>query len=218
MVDDAFLDRLSRDLRPVRVRRSRRDAALLLLLCFVELALASRLGLMRPDMGIAMTQPSFWWKLGSLGVIAFGGAAVSILSFEPAASPARGIRWLMILIVACLACGGLIDAMEDWRGTIADVGLVTRLDWHGGLQCAAKMIVLSVPALLGLGLLMRRGAASHPGATSLAVGLTASAWGAFVFVFACPHDDPLYIAVWYLVGCGSVTILARWMLPMLTRW
>jgi hypothetical protein len=39
-----------------------------------------------------------------------------------------------------------------------------------------------------------------------------------VFVFACPHDDPLYVAVWYTVGCGLVTLVARLLLPLLTRW
>jgi hypothetical protein len=78
--------------------------------------------------------------------------------------------------------------------------------------------VLSLPAVIGLGLLMRRGAPTDTGGTSLAVGITAAAWGAFVFVFACPYDDPLYIVVWYSVGCGLVTLLARLALPHLTRW
>ena len=50
------------------------------------------------------------------------------------------------------------------------------------------------------------------------VGLAAAAWGAFVFVFACPSDDPLYIAVWYSVGCGIVVLSSRLILPRLARW
>ncbi len=79
-------------------------------------------------------------------------------------------------------------------------------------------MALSLPPLLGLGLLMRGGAASEPRATSLAVGIAASAWGAFVFAFACPYDDPFYIVVWYMAGCGLVTLAARLLLPLLTRW
>ena len=97
-------------------------------------------------------------------------------------------------------------------------GLGARLDWQHGVQCVTKMVLLSLPALLGLGLLMRRGAATEPGSTALTVGLASSAWGAFVFVFACPSDDPFYIAVWYGVGCGSVSLAARLLLPRLTRW
>src|SRR5260370_629310 len=78
--------------------------------------------------------------------------------------------------------------------------------------------VLSVPAVIGLGLLMRRGAPTDHGGTALAAGLAAAAWGAFVFVFACPFDDPLYVTVWYSLGCGAVTLFARLTLPRLTRW
>ena len=75
-----------------------------------------------------------------------------------------------------------------------------------------------LPAVIGLGLLMRRGAPTDRGGTALAAGLAAAAWGAFVFVFACPFDDPFYVAVWYSLGCGAVTLFARFALPPLTRW
>jgi hypothetical protein len=39
-----------------------------------------------------------------------------------------------------------------------------------------------------------------------------------VFVFACPFNDPLYIAVWYTVGCGIVTLFSRAILPRIARW
>ena len=65
---------------------------------------------------------------------------------------------------------------------------------------------------------MRRGAPIDTNGTSLAVGIAAAAWGAFVFVFACPHDDPLYIALWYAVGCSLVTVFTRMVLPRLNRW
>jgi Negative regulator of sigma F len=40
--------------------------------------------------------------------------------------------------------------------------------------------------------LIRRGASTDRAGTALAAGLASAAWGAFVFVFACPSDDPLY--------------------------
>jgi hypothetical protein len=58
----------------------------------------------------------------------------------------------------------------------------------------------------------------HTKGSALLVGLAAAAWGAFVFVFACPFNNPLYIAVWYTVGCGIVTLLARTILPRIARW
>jgi len=160
-----------------------------------------------------MAQPSFWWKLGSLGIIALVGGSVAILSLDPVESPRRGLRWLLALVTVCLAVGWGLDAVRDGMDA-----LVARCDWRDGLVCVYKMVLLSVPPVVGLGLLMRRGAPTDTGGTALAVGIAAAAWGAFVFVFACPHDDPLYIAVWYAIGCGLVTLFARLVLPRLTRW
>ncbi len=213
MSNNRLVDRLVGELKPIRRRTAGADAAIFALLCVVELGLFLGLGAMRPDMPLAMEQPSFWWKLGSLGVIALVGGLVAILSFDPVESPRRGLRWLSATIALSLVTGWVIDASRD--GLPA---LVARLNWHDGLQCVYKMVLLSMPAVVGLGLLMRRGAPTDASGTSLAVGIAAAAWGAFVFVFACPHDDPLYIAVWYAVGCGLVTLLARSVLPRLTRW
>lgn len=213
MADDPLIDRLARGLRPVRRRSGGRDAALLGLLGAVELALFLRLGATRPDMPMAMQQPSFWWKLGSLGLIALVGAAVAVVSFDPVRSPRRGLRWLVATVALCLLAGWVVDASRDGWPVLA-----ARVNWREGVQCASKIVALSVPPVLGLGLLMRHGAPTDPGGAALASGIAAAAWGAFVFVFACPYDDPLYIAVWYAVGCGGITALARLALPHLARW
>ena len=208
-----LVDRLVSDLKPVRPRSVAREGLILVGIGCVEFALFVAMGAMRPDMPAAMDQPSFWWKLASLGMIAGLSGAVALLSFDPVESPRRGLRWLWILVCVCLAVGWAIDAAHDgWPA------LATRLNWHDGLQCVAKMVLLAIPAVIGLGVLMRRAAPSDQRGTALAAGIAAAAWGAFVFVFACPYDDPLYIAVWYAVGCGLVTLVARLVLPPLTRW
>jgi hypothetical protein len=211
--DGELIDRLARDLRPVRCRSFGSDFMMLIMLCAIEFGLFLGFGLMRPDMPMAMQQPSFWWKLSSLGLIALMGGLVAVLSFDPTASPRRGLRWLMVIVACCLLAGWLVDASRDGLP-----GLAARLNWPDGLQCVMKTVLLSVPAVLGLGLLMRRGAATDLEGTAFAAGIASATWGAFVFVFACPQDDPLYIAVWYAVGCGLVTAFARVTLPRLARW
>ena len=213
MPSDRLIRQLVRELKPVRRRRVGLEVLALASLFLVELALFLGFGAMRPDMPMAMHAASFWWKLGSLGLIALVGVAVSVCSLDPVRSPRSGLRWLMAIIAVCLVAGWVIDAS---RGGLP--GLAARLNWPDGLRCVSKMVLLSVPAALGLGLLIRRGAATDSGGTALAAGIAAAAWGAFVFVFACPHDDPLYVALWYAVGCGIVTLAARLVLPRLTRW
>ncbi len=183
------------------------------MLGIIEVGLFLAFGLMRPDMPTALHLLSFWWKLSSLGVIALVSGAVTIHSLDPIRSPRRGLRWVSVLIVLSLAAGWMIDASH---GDYAS--LLVRLDWRNGVQCFFKTATLSVPAVIGLGLLMRRGAPTDRGGTALAAGLAAATWGAFVYVFACPFDDPLYVAVWYSLGCAMVTLVARIALPRLTRW
>jgi len=213
MPTDQLIDRLANELKPVRRRTGWSDALVLLVLCAIEFGLFLVTGMMRSDMPMAMHLPSFWWKLASLGLIGLVSGTVAIVSLDPVRSPRRGLRWIAALIAACLASGWLLDASRDGFST-----LISRLDWVNGLQCVYEMAVLSVPAVIGLGLLMRRGAPTDHAGTALAAGLAGAAWGAFVFVFACPFDDPLYVAVWYSLGCGAVTLFARFTLPRLTRW
>jgi hypothetical protein len=210
---DALVRRLADDLRPVRRRSVARDVLILGIAGAIEVAVFLWLGFMRHDMPAAMHKPSFWWKLGSMGLIALVGGAVALLSFSPTRSPRSGLRWLALMLALCLAAGWGIDVSRDgWPA------LAVRVNWHDGWQCVYKMVLLSVPALVGLGLLMRRDAPTDIGGTAWMVGVASAAWGAFVFVFACPHDDPLYIAIWYAVGCTLVTVVARLALPPLTRW
>ena len=185
----------------------------MLLLAAVEVAAFLGMGFMRPDITVAMQAPSFWWRLAGLGLIAVLGAGVAILSADPARSPRRGLRWILVCLVAILASGWLIDAAGQG---VAD--LARRLDWTQGLQCVWKMVVLSIPPVIALGVMIRRGAPTDLAGTALAAGLSSAAWGAFVFVFACPSDDPLYIAVWYTVGCAIVTVLGRASLMRVSRW
>lgn len=213
MSNEKLIDLLSSDLKPVKPRTVARDGVLIGGICLIELALLLLMGAMRPDMPHAMHEPTWWWKLISLGAMAGIGGWTSILSLDPVRSPRPGIRWILAILLTCLAAGWILDA-----GRNGLAALITRLDWRHGLQCVYKMSLLALPAMLGLGVLIRRGAPTDRTGTALAGGLAAAAWGAFVFVFACPSDDPLYVMVWYMVGCGAVTLVSRLLLARAARW
>jgi hypothetical protein len=213
MRTDSLIERLGNAVRPVRRRSIFREGVILLALGLVELGAFLGMGFMRSDMPAAVGRPSFWWKLASMGLIAALGAFVTIMSLDPTRSPRRGLRWILACIAASFASGWVIDAL---RNGLSD--LLIRLDWTQGVQCVWKMVVLSVPAVIALCLVIRQGAPTDRAGTALAAGLSSAAWGAFVFVFACPSDDPLYIAVWYTIGCGIVTLLGRVILFRLSRW
>jgi hypothetical protein len=209
---DSLIDRLTEDLKPVRRRRSWVDMLIMAVVSLVELTLLSAVGAVHLSMHRMMMQPTVWWRLASLGLISVVSGVLAIRSFDPTYSPKGAIRWLALIVAICLAFGALMSGVSG----LADI--VRRLDWTSGVQCAYEIVLLSIPPLIGLAMLGRRGAPTDMRRTPLLIGLAAAAWGAFVFVFACPFDDPLYIVVWYGVGCGIVTLVGRIVMPRFTRW
>ena len=213
MTSDRFLDELAASMTPVKPRRASRDLQLFALVCAVELGHFLLSGAPRRDLMSAMAHPAIWWKLGSLGVLTVVGAATAVRSFDPAASPRHGLRMLGLLVGVAVGLGWVINALSPDGGA-----LLARLRWRHGVECVSTMTALSIPAIVALGLLMRRGAPTDRKGSALAAGAAGAAWGAFVFAFRCPDDDPLYVAVWYLVGCSIIALTARLVLPRVIRW
>ncbi len=210
---DDLLNHLVADLAPVRPRTAWRDALPLAVLGAAELALFLGSGLARPDMHVAMAHPAFWWKLLSFGVLALIGMVTAVSSFDPSVSPKRGLLGAGMAAVAALAVGVAVALSRH-----ANPDLARRLSWVSGVHCMMWMSALSAPMVLALALLMRRGAPTDRRRTALAAGIAAAAWGSFVFVFACGHDDPLYVAVWYGLGCSVTIAYSRLLLARLIRW
>ena len=210
---DDFLAGLVADLKPVRPRRPHREALLFAAFCGGELLLWLVFGQARPDLfQAAETTPSFWWKLASFALLALMGAWTAIASLDPVASPRRGLMAIGAVFAAYLVVGGFINGPAD------PSRLGQRLNWPEGLSCLTHMLLLAAPVSAGLALLVRNGAATDPEGVSLACGVASGAWAAVVFTFACTHDDPLYILVWYTVSVGVCAGLARIGLPYIARW
>lgn len=213
MPSDRFLDELAGKMTPVKPRRASHGLLVIALIGVVELGLFLLVGAARIDIASAVTLPSFWWKLGSLGVLTVVGMVTALRSLDPTASPRRGLRLFGILVGVAIALSWVIDALA--RG---DDALWARLRWRHGVECVFTMVALSIPAIIALGLLMRRGAPTDRKGSALAAGAAGAAWGAFVFAFRCPDDDPFYVAVWYLAGCSMIALAGRLVLPRITRW
>lgn len=210
---DSLIEQLAEDLSPVRPRRLWVDVLIMALLAACELALMFAAGIAHLDMHRMVSQPTVGWRIVSLGLISLVSGWLAIRSFDPAYSARGSMRWLALIIALCVAYGVLTSGLPAGIASI-----VQRLDWQSGVQCASKIVLLSIPPLLALAMLGHRGAPTDLRRTPLLIGVAASAWGAFVFVFACPFNDPLYILVWYGIGCGTVTLIARLVLPRFAHW
>lgn len=208
-----FLDSLAADLKPVRRRSIRMDALAVAAVCSVELAVFLMVGMGRPDLGAAFSLPIFWWKLASLGSLAAVGLLTALRSFDPEVSPKRGLYAMLAIVVLALCLGGGFAALLPTGGDFS-----TRLNWREGLHCLVFVVGLSVPPVTLLARQMDRGAPTHRGGAALAVGVGSAAWAGFVFVFACPHDDALYVGFWYSLSCGLTALAVRFLLTRLVRW
>jgi hypothetical protein len=214
---DSMIDALVADLGAVQPRRAWHEAMVIGGLIAIELLLFVMLRDLRPNLPAMLTTPIFWWKSGSFGMIAVIAAAALLVSLDPATThqPRLAGLWrgLAVLAPTALALGWLIDA-----GASGGAALLARLDWREGLDCLLSVWLLSLPLVLVFALLMRRGASTQPARSAAAAGLAAAGFGAFVFAFHCPHDDPLYVTVWYGGAVLAVAGVARLLLPRLTRW
>ncbi len=208
MSSESLIVDLSSDLVPVQRRSMVREGGLVLALGAVELALFLGLGAMRPDMSHMAGSPYLLWRVGSLGLLAVVACVLAIRSFSPTARPRQGLMLACVLAIAAIVVGAFVT--PDGAGERA---LLDRIDPASGMLCAASIFVLSLPIVALLGALMRRAAPTQPRLSALASGIAAGACGAFVFAFCCPFNDPLYVVVWYTVGCAAVAAAARWRLP-----
>lgn len=208
MSSDMLILTLSANLAPVRRRHMLSEAALLFALGAAELALVLGLGLMRPDMDHMSTSPYLTWRLGSLAVLAGVACTIAIRSFSPTARAGRG------LVLACaLAIAAMIGGMFVAPTGVSGYTMFERLDPARGMICAGSIFVLSLPVLAMLNRLMRQAAPTQPKVSAIAAGIAAGTVGALVFAVCCPFNDPLYVVVWYSVGCALVAGTARWRLP-----
>ncbi|MDF0487834.1 DUF1109 domain-containing protein [Sphingomonas sp. H39-1-10] len=208
MSNEALILDLSSDLTPIQRRSMLREGALVFALGGVELALFLALGVMRPDMHHMAGSPYLMWRVGSLGLLAVAACVMAIRSFSPTARPRQGLMIACALAVMAIAAGAFV-APEG----VNHRALMERINPAGGMLCATSIFVLSLPIVALLGALMRRAAPTQPRLSALASGIAAGACGAFVFAFCCPFNDPLYVVVWYSLGCAAVAAAARWRLP-----
>lgn len=207
MSSESLILELSSNLAPVRRRRMLPEAAIILALGGIELALFFGLGLMRPDIGSMASSPYLLWRSGSLAILAIVACTVAIRSYSPTAQPRRGLM-LAYALAALAAVGGIFVAPAG----VGDLTLIERLDPARGLLCSLSIIALSLPIIALLGALMRNAAPTQPRRSALASGIAAGTIGALIFAFCCPINDPLYVVVWYGTGCAAVAGAARWRL------
>ena len=126
---------------------------------------------------------------------------------------ANGIPGLFAIPLLLLAAGAVHELMavpaEHW-GVYA-IG-------QNAFWCSTMIPLLSAGPLAAMLYALRQGATSQPALAGAAAGLLASGIAATLYASHCADDSPLFIALWYTLGIGTVTAAGALMGSRLLKW
>ncbi len=168
-----------------------------LAICAVPLFLSVGI---RPDILAALGTWRFDLKLGSslLLVVVAGWAALRLS--RPTTSSASVVPALLaptLLLCAAVAYELIMVPASAWP---------SRAMGANGVMCLASIVALSVIPLVVVTYALRLGAPVSPAVMGAVVGLLAGGLGATVFATHCTDDSPLFVAIWYVLAIGLMSM------------
>ena len=87
-----------------------------------------------------------------------------------------------------------------------------------GVMCVASIIYLSALPLTATIYALRQGAPTSPAVMGAVAGLLAGALGATVFAMHCTNDSPLFVAIWYALAIGLMSMFGLLIGKRALRW
>jgi hypothetical protein len=155
----------------------------------------------RPDFMTAMHSPFFDLKFVVTLSLAIPAILVGLRLAQPAA-PLGWRGWLLVLPVVILAGGIAVDLSTPQR-----LSWGARLVGSNSRVCMTAIPALSLPLLAAALVGLRHGAPTRPALAGAAAGLLAAGLAATLYAAHCPDDSPLFVATWYTIATGMVTLL-----------
>jgi hypothetical protein len=147
-----------------------------------------------------------YWKSGMFALIGTG----ALLTAVRLGLPGRGMGLAGPILIA-VGSAGLLAFIGGALITSPDrAAMVQALDLESRSFCLASVALLGTLVLIISAWSMRRLAFIRPRLAGAMLGLAAGALIAAAYAWHCPHDQPLYVGVWYttpivlLAGLGAV--------------
>jgi hypothetical protein len=166
----------------------------------------------RDDLVDALADPRFVFKLGLMLLLAASSAMLALRLARPAAGTTT---WLLALGTVPLL---LLIAV------IVELIFLPRAAWmeeligSNSLLCLVSIPLLAAPILVAALAVLRGGAPLRPGLTGAVAGLFAGGLGATLYATHCIDDSPLFVATWYSLAIGVVTVIGALAGSKLLRW
>jgi hypothetical protein len=166
----------------------------------------------RSEHGATATDPMFLLRTGLLIVLGAASLSAATGMARPAVGSARtGWRW-----AAAAAMTIPIAAMV--AALVGQTPIAERLHPNNGIECLTYSIGLGLAFGALLTLWLRRGAPTSPERAGTVTGLAAGSLGALAYSMHCPHNDIVYIGLWYSLAIGTTTLVGRTLIPRFIRW
>ena len=154
----------------------------------------------RPDIVSALGTWRFDLKLIVNLVLMIAATWVSLRLSSPTTKPLSAMRAL--LVPALLLLAAVIYELV----TVPASAWPSRAMGVNGVMCLASIIFLSVLPLTATIYALRQGAPASPAVMGAVGGLLAGALGATVFAMHCTNDSPLFVAIWYALAIGLMSM------------
>jgi len=156
--------------------------------------------------------PITWVKLGYAFVLAVAAGLLTAALAKPVSRLNRPSKLLLAVVGAMLLTGfvsfTLIPGSEKSSAVFGQT-------WQ---SCSWTLMVFSLPALLGILLVLRTLAPTRLKEAGWASGFLAGGLGTLGYALACPESSLTFVAIWYTLGIFLTGLIGRLIAPMALRW
>lgn len=165
----------------------------------------------RGDLAMAFRDFNFLMKLAVTASLALTAA----WSLDAVARPLRRDRRLRILALAPTLLA--LAVLTQLASAPASAWLALLVGRNAG-RCVAVIPLLSALPACCVMLALKRGAPANPALAGAVAGLAAGGLGASLYAIFCPIDNPLFVATWYTLAVGLVTLACAGLGRRWLRW
>lgn len=161
----------------------------------------------RHDFADLAVRLPFGFKLAYTGSLVFGTFVVALYAATPAAS--AGALYALTPTVILLALGIIFDPTAFPIMGRTNTAVVF---------CVSSIVFLSLPAMVLMFGVMRKGAPTRPLFAGAVVGMLSASVGAIVYTLACKNDGTAFVAIWYTVACAIMAFVGAVVGHRVLRW
>lgn len=166
----------------------------------------------RPDISGAAGTMRFDIKIVEVILLAVTAFALVLQVGRPV--PVRG--WRVVALAAAPAL--LIVTVVAELFAVPSSQWLVKLVGTNSRVCLTAIPLMSLPLLAAFMIVLRRGAPASGAVAGAVAGLAASGLAAVLYAMHCPDDSPLFVAVWYPIAIGGVTLVSALLGRLLLRW